>query len=156
MDYTSQDNLDKINKLLSSATSSLVCRVGTDCYKEKNLEKKRNEYELAKENIRTAPQKLQEKEKNYYMALKGDDYNAYEDNKLKGDAQKNAIKIQKIFTDKVNDANTNLSILESLYKNTSYVNEVYNDYKSKNDKILKQLYNINDNKTMYQNNSKHS
>ena len=32
------------------------------------------------------------------MALKGDDYNAYEDNKLKGDAQKNAIKIQKIFT----------------------------------------------------------
>ena len=67
-----QNTTDQINQLIKQANASIGC--GPICQQQKNIANLQQIYLDAQENILTAPDKLKNAEKNYYVASKGQEF----------------------------------------------------------------------------------
>jgi hypothetical protein len=151
-----QISQEKINELLEQSSQAIMC--GPDCQKKKVSEELRQKYLDAETNIQTAPIKLEQSKKNYYIYTEGDSYYS---NMKEEELKKKADVISKLLTENFNNQVSNTNTMNT-YLNTALINstnteELLEDYLEKN-KILKIKLRegngdilTNDRKTYYEN-----
>ena len=59
-------NAKDVNKLIAKANESVSCGVGSDCYRQKKIDKLHDIYNSKGVNKKTAPEQLDVARKNYY------------------------------------------------------------------------------------------
>jgi hypothetical protein len=149
---------DKINSLLDSSSQSLMC--GPDCQKFKTSDELKQKYQDAQTNKITAPIKLEESRKNYYVFTEGENYynNMLED-ELKKKAEQLSINISENFNEEVSSAKTMNDFYNTSLINSNYTQELLNQYSEKNAELKLKLRDnqgdilTNDRKTYYENNA---
>jgi hypothetical protein len=139
----SQDNLlqkqqisqDKINSLLEQSSQALMC--GPTCQKSKITDELKQKYLDAETNMQTAPIKLEQSKKNYYIYTEGRPY--YDNMKeieLTNESEKIAEKIKENFNREVTDVNVMNNYLNTALINSENTILLLKEYLEKN-KILK-------------------
>jgi hypothetical protein len=150
-----QINQDKINKLLEQSSEAIMC--GPDCQKIKVSEELKQKYLDAETNLQTAPIKLDESKKNYYVYTEG---RPYYDNMKEQELIKKANSIAKVLEDNFNNEVANASTMNN-YLNTAIINsknttDLLKDYLNKNQSLKVKLRErrgdilTNDRKTYYE------
>uniref|UniRef100_A0A6C0BCD3 Uncharacterized protein n=1 Tax=viral metagenome TaxID=1070528 RepID=A0A6C0BCD3_9ZZZZ len=145
----------QINALLAQSKESLMC--GPACQAQKNISGLEQTYVNAENNVKTAPEQLDEAKKNYYLALKGQsEYNKM----ILDDATKDADKLIKSLQEKFDEAGINterqININDSLETNYHHMNDLYLQYSEENEKMDRTLKKVrddivtNDRKTYYE------
>jgi hypothetical protein len=129
---------DKINSLLDSSSQSLMC--GPDCQKFKTSDELKQKYQDAQTNKITAPIKLEESRKNYYVFTEGENYynNMLED-ELKKKAEQLSINISENFNEEVSSAKTMNDFYNTSLINSNYTQELLNQYSEKNAELKLKL-----------------
>jgi len=150
-----QLNQDKINDLLNKSAEALLC--GPDCQKMKITDELKQKYLDAETNIQTAPIKLEQTKKNYYVYKEG---RPFYDNMLEDELKQKAEKISELlgesFNEEVSSANTMNQYLNTALINSEYTSELFKKYTSDNQELKLQLRNsrgdilTNDRKTYYE------
>jgi len=150
-----QLNQDKINDLLNKSAEALLC--GPDCQKMKITDELKQKYLDAETNIQTAPIKLEQTKKNYYVYKEG---RPFYDNMLEEELKQKAEKISELlgesFNEEVSSANTMNQYLNTALINSEYTSELFKKYTSDNKELKLQLRNsrgdilTNDRKTYYE------
>jgi len=150
-----QLNQDKINDLLNKSAEALLC--GPDCQKMKITDELKQKYLDAETNIQTAPIKLEQTKKNYYVYKEG---RPFYDNMMEEELKQKAEKISELlgesFNEEVSSANTMNQYLNTALINSEYTSELLKKYASDNQELKLQLRNsrgdilTNDRKTYYE------
>jgi hypothetical protein len=126
---------DKINELLEQSSEAIMC--GPTCQKIKVTEDLKQKYLDAETNVQTAPIKLEQSKKNYYIFTEG---RPYYDNMREEELKKKAEKISEIieenFNNEISSANTMNTYLNTALINSENTKELLKTYLEKN-KILK-------------------
>jgi hypothetical protein len=146
---------DKITSLLETSAQSIMC--GPDCQNNKTSDELKQQYLDAQTNNITAPIKLEESRKNYYVFTKGENYyNSMLEDDLNKKAQQLSELISISFNEEVASAKTmnqeyNISLI-----NSNSTKELLQDYSEKNAELLLELRDnqgdilTNDRKTYYE------
>ena len=150
-----QISQDKITALLEKSANSLMC--GPTCQKLKITEELKQKYLDAQTNLQTAPIKLDQTKKNYYVYSEG---TPYYDNMLEEELKQKAKKIAELlsenFNDELSSALTMNSYLNTALINSSYTTELLKEYTDNNKELQLSLRNkhgdilTNDRKTYYE------
>jgi hypothetical protein len=150
-----QINQAQINDLLNKSAEALLC--GPDCQKMKITDELKQKYLDAETNIQTAPIKLEQTKKNYYVYKEG---RPFYDNMLEDELKQKAEKISELlgesFNEEVSSANTMNQYLNTALINSEYTSELFKKYTSDNQELKLQLRNsrgdilTNDRKTYYE------
>jgi hypothetical protein len=150
-----QLNQDKINELLNKSAEALLC--GPDCQKMKITDELKQKYLDAETNIQTAPIKLEQTKKNYYVYKEG---RPFYDNMLEEELKQKAEKISELlgetFNEEFSSALTMNQYLNTALINSEYTSELFKKYTSDNQELKLQLRNsrgdilTNDRKTYYE------
>jgi hypothetical protein len=150
-----QLNQDKINDLLNKSAEALLC--GPDCQKMKITDELKQKYLDAETNIQTAPIKLEQTKKNYYVYKEG---RPFYDNMLEEELKQKAEKISELlgetFNEEFSSALTMNQYLNTALINSEYTSELFKKYTSDNQELKLQLRNsrgdilTNDRKTYYE------
>ena len=130
-----QINQDKINELLEKSSDAIMC--GPSCQKLKITEELKKKYLDAETNVKTAPTKLEQTKKNYYVYAEG---RTYYDNMREEELTAKAEQISKLLTDTFNDEISNANTM-NMYLNTALINsentkDLLKEYLEKNE-VLK-------------------
>ena len=148
-------NQDKLNALLESATQSLLC--GPECQKDKIKGELKQKYLDAQTNVQTAPLKLEETKKNYYVFSEGQAYYSnMQEEELTKKADDIANQLSEIFNNEVKNAQIMNSYLNTALINSGNTVELYNKYLDSNNTLDVSLRNshgdilTNDRKTYYE------
>jgi hypothetical protein len=130
-----QISQDKINELLEKSSQSIMC--GPSCQKLKVSEELKQRYLDAETNIQTAPIKLDQSKKNYYIYTEG---RPYYDNMKEEELKKKADTISQTlaenFNNEVSSADTMNTYLNTALINSENTKELLKEYLEKN-QILK-------------------
>ncbi len=130
-----QISQDKINELLEKSSQSIMC--GPTCQKLKVSEELKQRYLDAETNIQTAPIKLEQSKKNYYIYTEG---RPYYDNMKEEELKKKADTISQTlaenFNNEVSSAYTMNTYLNTALINSENTKELLKEYLEKN-QILK-------------------
>lgn len=130
-----QSSQYKINELLEKSSQAIMC--GPACQKIKVTEELKQKYLDAETNIQTAPIKLEQSKKNYYIFTEG---RPYYDNLKEEELKKKANTISQMigenFNNEVSSANTMNTYLNTALINSENTKELLKEYLEKN-KILK-------------------
>ena len=156
-----QISQDKINELLEKSSDAIMC--GPTCQKSRISEELKQKYLDAETNIQTAPIKLEQSKKNYYIYTKG---NSYYDNMKEEELKSKADTISKLLEDNFNNELLSANIMNS-YLNTALTNsentkELLKQYLIKNSLLKVKLKEsrgdilTNDRKNYYENNALNS
>lgn len=125
----------KINELLEKSSQSILC--GPTCQKIKVTEELKQKYLDAETNIQTAPIKLEQSKKNYYIYSEG---RPYYENMMEEELNEKAKKISELlvenFNDEVTNANTINTYLNIALINSENTKELLKQYLDEN-KLLK-------------------
>ncbi len=150
-----QLNQDKINDLLNKSAEALLC--GPDCQKMKITDELKQKYLDAETNIQTAPIKLEQTKKNYYVYKEG---RPFYDNMMEEELKQKAEKISELlgesFNEEVSSSLTMNQYLNTALINSEYTSELLKKYASDNQELKLQLRNsrgdilTNDRKTYYE------
>jgi len=150
-----QINQDKINKLLEQSAESLMC--GPACQKIKITDGLKQKYLDAETNMQTAPIKLEQTKKNYYVYTEG---RPFYDNMREEELQKKSNQIAALlttnFNEEISNAETMNQILNTASINSDYTRELLNSYIEKNKELQLKLRDshgdilTNDRKTYYE------
>ena len=150
-----QVSQDKINELLEKSAEAMMC--GPTCQKLKITEELKQKYLDAQTNIQTAPTKLEQTKKNYYIYSEG---RPYYDNMLEEEltqkSEKISILLSENFNDEIDSALTMNNYLNTALINSSYTKELLDDYTEKNKEVKLLLRDrhgdilTNDRKTYYE------
>ena len=150
-----QVSQDKINELLEKSAEAMMC--GPTCQKLKITEELKQKYLDAQTNIQTAPTKLEQTKKNYYIYSEG---RPYYDNMLEEELTQKSEKISTLlsenFNDEIDSALTMNNYLNTALINSSYTKELLDDYTEKNKEVKLLLRDrhgdilTNDRKTYYE------
>ena len=150
-----QVSQDKINDLLEKSAEAMMC--GPTCQKLKITEELKQKYLDAQTNIQTAPTKLEQTKKNYYIYSEG---RPYYDNMLEEEltqkSEKISILLSENFNDEIDSALTMNNYLNTALINSSYTKELLDDYTEKNKEVKLLLRDrhgdilTNDRKTYYE------
>ena len=130
-----QASKDKINELLEQSSEAIMC--GPACQKIKVSEELKQKYLDAETNIQTAPIKLEQSKKNYYIFTEGRPYydNMREEElRIKADAISKMI--EENFNSEVSSANTMNAYLNTALINSENTKELLKEYLEKN-RVLK-------------------
>ncbi len=150
-----QISQEKINELLEKSAEALVC--GPECQKLKVSDELKQKYLDAQTNVKTAPQKLQQAEKNYYVFTEGRPY--YDEKQEKELTKKASVLANMIgtnFNEEVSSAKTMNQYLNVALVNSSHTEELLDYYASQNAELMKKLKDYrgdiltNDRKTYYE------
>lgn len=144
-----------INDLLETSAQAIIC--GPTCQKSKISKELKQKYLDAKTNIQTAPTKLEHSKKNYYTYTKGETYyENMQEEELDEKASKIAELISTNFNNEIKDANTMNSYLNTALINSTYTEDLLEEYLNKNNSLKLKLKNsrgdiiTNDRKTFYE------
>jgi hypothetical protein len=130
-----QISQEKINELLEQSSQAIIC--GPSCQKLKVSEELKQKYLDAETNTQTAPIKLEQSKKNYYVYTEGRPYydNMKED-ELKIKVDKISEMLEENFNSEVSSANTMNIYLNTALINSENTKELLKEYLEKN-QILK-------------------
>jgi hypothetical protein len=150
-----QISQDKINELLEKSSQAIMC--GPTCQKLKVSEELKQRYLDAETNIQTAPIKLEQSKKNYYIYTEG---RPYYDNMKEEELKKKADTISQTlaenFNNEVSSANTMNTYLNTALINSENTKELLKEYLEKNQVLKLKLRErhgdilTNDRKTYYE------
>jgi hypothetical protein len=150
-----QINQQRINELLNKSAEALVC--GPTCQKMKITEELKQKYLDAQTNLQTAPIKLEETKKNYYIYSEG---RTYYDNMNEKDLIEKSNQISKLleenFNKEVSSANTMNLYLNTALTNSENTKQLLKEYLDKNQELKQILRDrhgdilTNDRKTYYE------
>jgi hypothetical protein len=150
-----QINQDQINDLLNKSADALLC--GPTCQKLKITDELKQKYLDAETNIKTAPIKLEQTKKNYYIYSEGRPfYNNMLEDELKQKADTISELLAENFNDEISSALTMNQYLNTALINSEYTSELFNKYADENIELKLQLRDsrgdilTNDRKTYYE------
>ena len=150
-----QETMNKINSLLESSASAISC--GPSCQKLKITDELKQKYLDAQTNIKTAPIKLEETKKNYYVYTEGRPFydNMLEDD-LKMKSDKMSVLLSENFESEVSNAETMNTYYNTALINSGYTKQLLVELSKKN-KIMRDRLRLthsdiltNDRKTYYE------
>lgn len=126
---------EKINELLEQSTQALSC--GPTCQKLKVSEELKQRYLDAETNMQTAPIKVEQTKKNYYIFTEGRPYyDNMKEEELKVKANKIADLLKENFITELSNANTMNTYLNTALINSQHTKDLFNHY-LENNKMLK-------------------
>lgn len=150
-----QKNQEKINELLNKSANAMIC--GPTCQKLKVTEQLKQKYLDAETNMLTAPIKLEESKKNYYVYSEGRPYyDNMQEEELKKKANTISQLLTKNFNEEVSSANTMNKYLNTALINSQYTKDLLKEYLEKNHELKLKLREqrgdilTNDRKTYYE------
>jgi len=150
-----QINQDQINDLLNKSADALLC--GPTCQKLKITDELKQKYLDAETNIKTAPIKLEQTKKNYYIYSEGRPfYNNMLEDELKQKADKISELLAENFNEEISSALTMNQYLNTALINSEYTSELFKKYADENIELKLQLRDsrgdilTNDRKTYYE------
>ncbi len=150
-----QISQDKINELLEKSSELILC--GPSCQKQKVKEELKQKYLDAETNMQTAPIKLEDSKKNYYVFTEGRPYyDNMKEEELKTKATTISQLLEENFNDEISTANTMNAYLNTALINSEHTKELLNEYLEKNKKLKLKLRDrhgdilTNDRKTYYE------
>lgn len=150
-----QASQDKINELLEKSSQAIMC--GPTCQKMKVTEDLKQKYLDAETNMKTAPIKLEQSKKNYYIYTEGRPYyDNMREEELKIKAEKISEMIAENFNNEVSSAKTMNSYLNTALINSENTKELLKEYLEKNQVLKLKLRErqgdilTNDRKTYYE------
>ncbi len=150
-----QANQDKINELLEKSSQAIMC--GPTCQKIKVTEDLKQKYLDAETNMQTAPIKLEQSKKNYYIYTEGRPYyDNMKEEELKTKANTISQMIEENFNNEVSNANTMNTYLNTALINSENTKELLKEYLEKNQILKLKLRDrhgdilTNDRKTYYE------
>lgn len=153
-----QISQDKINELLNLSTEAITC--GPECQKKKISDELKQKYLDAETNLETAPIKLEETKKNYYIYTEGRPYyDNMKEEELKLKAKQIAELLTNNFKDELTNSRTMNSYLNNALINSSHTEDLLNDYSNKIEELKNKLKSshgtilTNDRKTYYETNA---
>ena len=130
---------------------------GPDCQKFKSSDELKQKYLDAQTNKLTAPIKLEESRKNYYVFTEGENYyNSMLEEELKKKADQLSINISENFNEEISSAKTMNDLYNTSIINSNYTQELLNQYSEKNAELSLKLRDnkgdilTNDRKTYYE------
>jgi hypothetical protein len=129
-----QINQQQINDLLDKSAEAIMC--GPTCQKQKITEQLKQKYLDAETNMQTAPIKLEESKKNYYIYSEGRPYyDNMQEEELKQKANKVAELLEKNFNEELSSAKTMNSYLNTALINSQYTKDLLDNYLEKNQEL---------------------
>jgi len=150
-----QISQDKINELLEKSSQAMLC--GPTCQKLKVTDELKQKYLDAETNMKTAPIKLEQSKKNYYIFTEG---RTYYDNMQEEELNKKANMTSQLlaenFNDEISSANTMNTYLNTALINSENTKELLKEYLEKNQLLKAKLRErhgdilTNDRKTYYE------
>lgn len=150
-----QINQQKINELLNKSADAIMC--GPTCQKLKITEELKQKYLDAETNMQTAPIKLEETKKNYYIYSEGRPYyDNMQEEELKKKADTIAQLLKQNFNEELSSANTMNTYLNTALTNSQYTKDLLKEYLEKNQELKLKLREqrgdilTNDRKTYYE------
>lgn len=150
-----QISQQKINELLEKSSQAMMC--GPSCQKIKVTEELKQKYLDAETNMQTAPIKLEQSKKNYYIYTEGRPYyNNMKEEELKAKADKVSELIEENFNNEVSSSNTMNTYLNTALINSENTKELLKEYLEKNQVLKLKLRErhgdilTNDRKTYYE------
>lgn len=150
-----QISQQKINDLLEKSSQALMC--GPTCQKIRVTDELKQKYLDAETNLLTAPIKLEQSKKNYYIWTEGRTYyNDMKEEELNEKANKISELIEENFNNEVSSANTMNTYLNTTLKNSENTKELLKQYLEKNEELKLKLRErhgdilTNDRKTYYE------
>jgi len=150
-----QASQDKINELLEKSSQAIMC--GPTCQKIKVTEDLKQKYLDAETNMQTAPIKLEQSKKNYYIFTEGRPYyDNMKEEELKTKANTISQMIEENFNYEVSSANTMNTYLNTALINSENTKELLKEYLEKNQVLKLKLRDrhgdilTNDRKTYYE------
>jgi hypothetical protein len=150
-----QINQQQINDLLNKSAEAIMC--GPTCQKQKITDQLKQKYLDAETNMQTAPIKLEESKKNYYIYSEGRPYyDNMQEEELKQKANKVAELLEKNFNEELSSAKIMNSYLNTALINSQYTKDLLDNYLEKNQELKTTLREqrgdilTNDRKTYYE------
>ena len=147
-------NTNNLNSLISQLQDKLAC--DEDCQKEKKTKLLKMKRDIAQANLVSAPNRLENAEKNYITFTQGElEYNRLLEKKLTEKATTITTKYEEAFDEISLKINTEIHTYNSILSNFKNVVDLYLKYKEENIELAKELKetandNItNDRKTFY-------
>lgn len=144
-----------INELLEKSSQALTC--GPTCQRLKVSQELKQKYLDAQTNMQTAPIKLEETEKNYYVFTQGEPYyDNMKEEELKQTANSIATSLTEHFNTEISNANTMNTYLNTALINSKNTTELLHEYIDKNKTLQLSLRDrhgdilTNDRKTYYE------
>lgn len=135
---SNQFDMNKFNVLVSQASDAVMC--DSECRKERETDKLKQNYLNSQTNLASAPNQLQVAQKNYVTFTQGaSGYNDLLDSQLQEKAQEIADKFTVYFNDDSEKIKTQIDTYEGLLINFKNVAELYVKYKKENEKLVKDL-----------------
>jgi hypothetical protein len=130
-----QISQDKINELLEKSSQAIMC--GPTCQKLKVSEELKQKYLDAETAMQTAPIKLEQTKKNYYIYTEGRPYyDNMKEEELKTKAETLGELLKENFNNEISSANTMNTYLNTALINSENTKELLEEYLDKN-QILK-------------------
>lgn len=127
-------NVNDINSFLKRATETISC--GTECQKQKETDKLKQEYLNAQVNLDTAPGKLEIAEKNYVTYTQGTQaYNALANQQSTSQAQTDVSSFQANFNAETDTVYSEIQTFSKLENNLKYVYDLYYNLEKENDEL---------------------
>lgn len=152
---SSQFDLNKLNALIDSATSSIMC--DSDCQKNKELNNLTSNYLNAQANLALAEPQLLNAKQSYYTYLSGQDgYNKIVEDDLTTQSEQFVNDFKNIYYSEINKIKSQLTTYNGLLINFRNIIDLYNKYKLENVQLFNQLKNetndivTNERKTYYE------
>ena len=134
------NSIAQINTLIEQSSDSILC--DSQCQRERTANNLKEQYLQAKVSLETAPQRILETEKNYYVFVKGEnEYNEYVDEELSKKADTVIGSYQNTFNEEKENAEILLNELEVIKENGINTYDLYNDY-LKNNRYISKKYKL--------------
>ena len=153
-----KQNIDSFNQFISEANKSIYC--DENCQNKKKIEDLKNKYITAENNLSLAEPQYENSKKNYYTFLYGENgYNELIESELGAKVDTIMQEYKNDFDNKTNQINTKINTYNGLLLNYRNVVDLYENYKSSNLKLLKELKDksnsilTNERKTYYEDNA---
>jgi hypothetical protein len=150
-----ESQLNQVNQLIQKANEAITC--GPACQEQTKIEDLQKKYLNAQANVATAPQQLENAEKEYYTASKGAAY--YSDflrNKLQGKADILGNTLKSNFQKNIQLTTDFSQTYDSLSSNYQHILELFNGYVKSNESLKGEVNGVqkdivtNDRKTYYE------
>jgi hypothetical protein len=150
-----QFDMNQFNTLVEQASQSIIC--DSECRKQNEIEKLKQQYLDAETNLTTAPIQLQEARKNYLTFTQGDtEYSENMEAELQEKGETITNKFEETFNEDSAKIETQIDTYNGLFLNFKNVFELYRKYKKENTELFNQLKNdtndvlTNERKTYYE------
>lgn len=150
-----ESQVNQVNQLIQKANEAITC--GPACQEQTKIEDLQKKYLNAQANVATAPQQLENAEKEYYTTSKGEAY--YSDflrNKLQGKADILGNTLKSNFQKNIQLTTDFSQTYDSLSSNYQHILELFNGYVKSNESLKGELNGVqkdivtNDRKTYYE------